>query len=93
MRRRTVSTVLLHAALVLGAALALLPMVWMVSASLMPAGEAASFPPRLFPRTVTFEHYAALFFMGTLLFVITFVSNSLGQWVIGGMRRRMQGTA
>ena len=61
MRRRTVSTVLLHAALVLGAALALLPMVWMVSASLMPAGEAASFPPRLLPRTVTFEHYEALF--------------------------------
>lgn len=53
--------VLLHAALVLGAMLALLPMVWMLSASVMPAGEAASFPPRLFPRTVTFEHYRALF--------------------------------
>jgi phosphate transport system permease protein len=39
------------------------------------------------------EHYATLFFMGTLLFVITFVSNTLGQWVIGGMRRRMQGAA
>src|SRR5688500_11021407 len=37
------------------------------------------------------EHYGALFFMGTLLFVITFISNSIGQWVIGGMRRRMQG--
>lgn len=39
------------------------------------------------------EHYAALFFMGTLLFVITFLSNSIGQWVIRGMRSRMQGTA
>jgi phosphate transport system permease protein len=39
------------------------------------------------------EHYAALFFMGTLLFVITFLSNSLGQWVIRGMRTRMQGSA
>ena len=39
------------------------------------------------------EHYGALFFMGTLLFVITFVSNSLGQWVIRGMQRRMQGSA
>ncbi|HEX7832798.1 MAG TPA: phosphate ABC transporter permease subunit PstC [Thermoanaerobaculia bacterium] len=36
-------------------------------------------------------HYSALFFMGTLLFVITFISNSLGQWVIHGMQRRMQG--
>ncbi len=52
---------LLYAQLVVGALLALLPMVWMVSASLMPAGEASTFPPRLFPRTVTFEHYVALF--------------------------------
>lgn len=39
------------------------------------------------------EHYGALFFMGTLLFVITFISNSVGQWVIRGMRKRMQGSA
>lgn len=38
-------------------------------------------------------HYAALFFMGTLLFVITFVSNTVGQWVIRGMQKRMQGAA
>jgi len=36
-------------------------------------------------------HYSALFFMGTLLFVITFVSNTLGQWIIAQMQRRMQG--
>ncbi len=53
--------ILVYALLVLGALLSLLPMVWMVSASLMPAGQAASFPPRLFPREVTFEHYTALF--------------------------------
>lgn len=52
---------LLYAQLVAGAVLALLPLVWMVSASLMPAGEASTFPPRLFPRTVTLEHYVALF--------------------------------
>lgn len=39
------------------------------------------------------EHYAALFFMGTLLFAITFVSNTFGQWVIRRMRVRMQGAA
>ncbi len=36
-------------------------------------------------------HYAALFFMGTLLFVVTFVSNSTGDFIIRRMRRRMQG--
>ncbi len=38
-------------------------------------------------------HYSALFFMGTLLFVITFISNTLGTWVIQGMQRRMGGSA
>ncbi len=38
-------------------------------------------------------HYSALFFMGTLLFVITFVSNSVGDWVIRRMKRRMLGTS
>ncbi len=38
-------------------------------------------------------HYSTLFFMGTLLFVITFISNTFGQWVIHGMQKRMQGSA
>jgi phosphate ABC transporter, permease protein PstC len=38
-------------------------------------------------------HYATLFFIGTLLFLITFISNSLGNFVISTMRRRMQGSA
>ena len=37
-------SVFLHAGLVLGAAIALFPMLWMVSASLMPAGEASTSP-------------------------------------------------
>jgi phosphate transport system permease protein len=36
-------------------------------------------------------HYSALFFMGTLLFVITFASNTVGDWIVRRMRRRMQG--
>ena len=51
----------LYGALVLGALVALLPMFWMVSASLMPTGEASSYPPRLVPSAVTWEHYRALF--------------------------------
>jgi multiple sugar transport system permease protein len=53
--------ILLYAQLVIGAVFALIPMLWMVSASLMPAGQASSYPPRLLPSGVTFEHYVALF--------------------------------
>lgn len=59
--RRWPARMLLYAALLAGAALALLPMLWMVSASLMQTGEASTYPPRLFPRAVTFEHYRDLF--------------------------------
>jgi multiple sugar transport system permease protein len=59
--RRTLGAVLLHAVLVGAACLTLLPFVWMVSASLMPAGEASRLPPRLLPSAVTFAHYGALF--------------------------------
>jgi multiple sugar transport system permease protein len=61
MRKVRASSILLHAGLILGALIALLPMFWMISASLMPAGEASSYPPRLIPERVTFEHYTALF--------------------------------
>jgi len=36
-------------------------------------------------------HYHVLFFIGTLLFVITFVLNWLGALVVGHMRRRLTG--
>ncbi len=60
-QRERMTRVLLYALLVLGAVLALIPMVWMVSASLMPSGEASSFPPRFFPSRPTLEHYTDLF--------------------------------
>ena len=60
-RRPRIGAVFLYAALMLGAILALLPMLWMVSASFMPTGEAASYPPRLLPSRPTLEHYTALF--------------------------------
>ena len=52
---------LFYVVLLLGAAVATFPMLWMLSASLMPAGEASTYPPRLLPREITFEHYATLF--------------------------------
>jgi multiple sugar transport system permease protein len=55
------ASVALYALLLAGAAAALLPMLWMVSASFMPAGEANTYPPRLFPSHPTVEHYRTLF--------------------------------
>ncbi len=52
---------LIYAALIAGSILALLPLVWMVAASFMSAGEANSFPPRFVPQDPTLEHYRALF--------------------------------
>ncbi len=59
--RRIVPSLAIHALLALGAALTLVPLLWMVSASFMPTGEANRFPPRLLPSHGTPEHYAALF--------------------------------
>jgi multiple sugar transport system permease protein len=60
-RRQRLTRILLYALLIIGALLSLFPMVWMVSASLMPTGQASTFPPHFFPTRVTFEHYVALF--------------------------------
>ena len=59
--RPTGTSVAVHAALIALAILTALPLVWMVSASLMPAGAASALPPPFWPRGVTFEHYRALF--------------------------------
>jgi len=72
--RRPGLLVLLHVVLALGALLTLAPLLWMVSASLMPSGDANSFPPRLLPRIVTFEHYRDLF---TRLELMRYFLNSL----------------
>jgi multiple sugar transport system permease protein len=59
--RRRLEAVALHAVLGVGATLTLLPLAWMVAASLMPPGEASALPLRLWPSAPTLEHYRALF--------------------------------
>lgn len=60
-RSRGWAAILVQAALVAGAVIALTPLVWMVSASLMRPGEASEFPPSFFPSRPTLEHYRDLF--------------------------------
>jgi len=49
-----------HLALVVLGIVTIAPLLWMVSASLMPAGAANSLPPPLLPRRPTLEHYVEL---------------------------------
>jgi multiple sugar transport system permease protein len=65
---------LIHAVLTLGLVLTLAPLLWMLSASLMPAGEASVYPPRLVPSRITLEHYVSLF---TRLNLARYLFNSL----------------
>ena len=60
MSRRS-SAILLHCALVAGAALTLFPLFWMFSASFMSSGEATTLPPHLVPHSATLEQYRQLF--------------------------------
>src|SRR5581483_3116493 len=59
--RRILGTVALHAGLGGAAIVTALPLLWMVSASLMPAGEASAVPPRFLPSVPTLAHYRTLF--------------------------------
>lgn len=68
-------TFLTHAGLAAAAMAVLLPLWWMLVASLLPAGEATRLPPRLWPWPATLEHYATLF---TRLELGRVTANSLG---------------
>jgi len=59
--KRPLESILVNGALWLGAVLTALPLLWMVSASLMPSGEAQSLPPRFLPSEITSSHYVDLF--------------------------------
>jgi multiple sugar transport system permease protein len=59
--RKILATVAVHLVLVAGAVATLLPFAWMVSASLMPKGEASRWPPSFFPSQATIANYRELF--------------------------------
>jgi multiple sugar transport system permease protein len=59
--KRAPQAIAIHAALIVAAFLTLVPLLWMISASLMPSGEANQFPPPLTPSRPTFAHYLDLF--------------------------------
>lgn len=81
----------------------LLPFVWMISASLMKAGESAKFPPKLFPYEFDFSHYVFLFqnlemtryFINSLLIsifvtVISLLFNSMAAYAFAKLRFKIK---
>jgi multiple sugar transport system permease protein len=71
----------------------------MVSASVMPSGEASTFPPRLFPSKVTFSHYYDLFtrlnigryllnsaFIAIVVTVTSLIINSMAGYAFAKLR-------
>jgi len=100
MKRRVLSALTL-AALALLAAISLAPLLWMVSLSLMPAGEATALPPRLLPSAPTLAHYEALFarlplaralanslLLASAATLLGLVSNSLAGYAFAKLRFR-----
>ncbi len=51
----------IYSILIAAALFCLLPLIWMVSASLMRPGESSVFPPKFFPNKITFMQYQNLF--------------------------------
>jgi multiple sugar transport system permease protein len=99
--RRLVTQVVLYVLLIVGALIALLPMLWMLSASFMPTGEASTYPPHLLPSRITFAHYAELFtrlnlgryllnstFIAVTVTAISLVVNSMAGYAFAKLRFR-----
>lgn len=59
--RRSLASVVLNLGLAGAAFITAAPLLWMLSVSLMPVGEANSLPPRVLPSAPTLEHYREIF--------------------------------
>lgn len=87
--------VLKYAALIIGAALVLLPLVWMVMASITPEAAIVRYPPSLLPGGLTTDHYTEIWgripfgrqFLNTVIFAggvtaISLVLDSLAAYAL-----------
>jgi multiple sugar transport system permease protein len=92
---RRVQSWLLHAILSAVALITVYPLLWMVAASLMPAGEALSTERRFWPSGLTLEHYRELFgrlnlaryfanslFIAAVVTVLSVVINSMAGYAL-----------
>ncbi len=102
--RRPATALAVNGALWLLALLTALPLLWMVSASLMPTGQAMSLPPRLLPAHPTLVHYRDLFsrlslgrafgnslVLATSITAISLLCNSMAGYAFAKLRFRGRG--
>lgn len=59
--------------LIIGAVISLFPFYWMIVSSFKPGWEILSFPPTMFPREFTFEHYR---YVAQVIPVLRVIANS-----------------
>ena len=87
--------------LIVGAVLAVFPLLWMVSASFMAAGEASTYPPHIIPHHATLDNYRSLFtrlalgrslansaLIATVVTVISVLINSMAGYALAKLRFR-----
>ncbi len=99
MNRRRWAMLAVNGTLFLLALLTALPLLWMVSASLMPAGEAMTLPARLLPSRPTLDHYATLFsrlnlgrtfantlFLASMITAVSLLCNSMAGYAFAKLR-------
>jgi multiple sugar transport system permease protein len=99
--RRRLAGLAVNGALALLALATAAPLLWMLSASFMPAGEAMTLPPPLLPSRPTTEHYHELFarlnlgraFLNSLLLAsaitgISLAANSMAGYAFAKLRFR-----
>ena len=102
--RKRLAAIAVNGALLLLAVLTALPLLWMLSASLMPTGEAMSLPARLLPSRPTLEHYAALFsrldigrnflnslILATMITAVSLLCNAMAGYAFAKLRFRGRG--
>ena len=90
-----------YALLIVGAVLAVFPLLWMVSASFMAAGEASTYPPHIIPHHATLDNYRSLFtrlalgrslansaLIATVVTVISVLINSMAGYALAKLRFR-----
>ena len=99
--RRRLAAALVNGTLLVLALLTALPLLWMLSASLMPTGEAQSLPPRLLPSQPTLAHYRDLFtrlqlgralgntlLLASLITAVSLLCNSMAGYAFAKLRFR-----
>jgi multiple sugar transport system permease protein len=101
MRRRGLLLLAVNGALTILAVLTAFPLLWMISASLMPAGEALSLPARVLPSRPTLEHYEVLFsrlnlgrtfanslLLASMITAVSLLANSMAGYAFAKLRFR-----